>query len=98
MTTPADPSYPYPGNPAAALVEVFEYAPAGEVDRWVVYIEDGTYTMSDNGVCQFAGTRGELAGTRIEGRPVVLADLPKGVLVQLVNVLARRLDEREDTS
>ena len=76
-----------------AGVQVWEHAPNDEADRWIVYLGEAVWTMSDdadraNGVCMYAGTAGDLFRPKIEGRPVVLGDLPKGVLVAIVGILA----------
>jgi len=74
-------------------LEVWEFATNGETDRWIVYIGNDCFAMSDdanmpNGVCMYAGTTGDLFRPRLEGRQVFdLCELPRGTKIAIVREL-----------
>jgi hypothetical protein len=84
-----------PTNPtrydAPDFLEVYEIE-GDFADRWVVYIGNDCYTMSDNanmpnGVNMYAGSTADLFRGMIEGRPTILCDLPEGTRLAIVEQL-----------
>ena len=78
---------------APDFLEVWEHAPNDEADRWIVYIGNDCFSMSDdanmpNGVCMYAGTTGDLFRPMVEGRKVEdLSTLPYGTRKAIVREL-----------
>lgn len=69
-------------------VQVYEYAPGDEADRWVVYVGEGVWTMDDEGEAEYAGAAVDLFRAKVEGRPVSLAELPAAVRVAVHGLVA----------